>query len=66
MELMAVHIKRRGERRERVFYVSEECLAPFRSAIERDPLMSGRIVRVDKIDLAELEEMTSPTLASAA
>lgn len=63
---MAVHLKRAGEPRNRVFYVSEECLGPFRSALEQDPLMSGRIVHVERIDLSELEEMARPVLANAA
>lgn len=56
---MAVHLARGEEPSERVFYVSDDCFGPFRSAVERDPLTSGRIVQVETLDLGRLESLAT-------
>jgi hypothetical protein len=50
MELLAVHLDAANE--ERVFFVSQDCLEPFRHAIQQAP---ETIVAVEAIDLSELD-----------
>jgi len=52
---MAVHLAPSETPSTRVFYVSDDCVGPFRSAVERGALAPRRIVQVEKVDFGQIE-----------